>query len=74
MGDIQYELKYLPLFYKELEQKVPYISDVLHNPKAANDLPDTVERAILERLPMAERFEPYHSLKERQYKYYRRIY
>lgn len=48
-----------------------YISDVLHNPKAANDLLNAVESAILERLPIAESFEPYHSLKERRYKYYR---
>lgn len=71
MADIQYELRYLPLFYRDLEQKVLYISDVLHNPKAANDLLDAVESAILERLPIAESFEPYHSLKERRYKYYR---
>lgn len=71
MADIQYELRYLPLFYRDLEQKVLYISDVLHNPKAANDLLDAVESAILERLPIAENFEPYHSLKERRYKYYR---
>lgn len=71
MADIQYELRYLPLFYRDLEQKVLYISDVLHNPKAANDLLDAVETAILERLPIAENFEPYHSLKERRYKYYR---
>lgn len=71
MADIQYELRYLPLFYRDLEQKVLYISDVLHNPKAANDLLDAVESVILERLPIAESFEPYHSLKERRYKYYR---
>lgn len=47
MADIQYELRYLPLFYRDLEQKVLYISDVLHNPKAANDLLDAVESAIL---------------------------
>ena len=32
---------------------------------------DDVARAILERLPNADSFEPYHSAKERQYKYYR---
>ena len=39
--------------------------------KAANDLLDAVEKAIMERLPIAEAFEPYRSVKERQYKYYR---
>lgn len=71
MADIQYELRYLPLFYEDLEQKVTYISETLHNVKAANDLLDAVEQAIMERLPVAEAFEPYHSVKERRYKYYR---
>lgn len=30
-----------------------------------------VEKAILERLPICESFEPYHSKKEREYTYYR---
>lgn len=48
-----------------------YISETLHNEKAANDLLDAVEKAIMERLPIAESFEPFRSVKERQYKYYR---
>ena len=48
-----------------------YIAETLHNEKAANDLLDAVEAAIMERLPVAEAFEPYHSIKERRYKYYR---
>ena len=32
---------------------------------------DDVENAILNRLPNAEAFEPFHSLKERRYPYYR---
>jgi len=71
MADIQYVLRYLPLFYEDLEQKVVYIAETLHNEKAANDLLDAVEQAILERLPVAEAFEPYRSVKERRYKYYR---
>ena len=71
MADTQYELRYLPLFYEDLEQKVIYISETLYNEKAANDLLDAVEKAIMERLPIAESFEPYRSVKERQYKYYR---
>lgn len=27
MADTQYELRYLPLFYEDLEQKVIYISE-----------------------------------------------
>ena len=32
---------------------------------------DAVEKAILERLPVAESFEQYESMKERRYPYYR---
>ena len=70
MVDGQYILRYLPLFYEDLEQKIIYIAENLHNEKAANDLINTVEEAILERLPVAEAFEPYYSKKERRYKYF----
>lgn len=43
---------------------------VLGNVKAANNLLDAVEKAIIERLPNAEQFEQYHSLSERKYPYY----
>lgn len=66
-----YELQYLPLFYDDLLATVKYLSEALHNPKAANKLIDDVENAILDRLPNAEAFEPFHSLKERRYPYYR---
>lgn len=71
MADRKYKLRYLPLFYEDLEQKVVYIAEKLQNVKAANDLLDAVEKAILDRLPVAEAFEPYHSMKERRYAYYR---
>ena len=71
MADTKYKLRYLPLFYEDLEQKVMYIAENLHNQKAANDLLDAVENAILERQPVAEAFEPYHSMRERRYLYYR---
>ena len=71
MANIKYKLRYLPLFYKDLEEKIVYIAEELHNEKAANDLLDEVEAAILERQPMAESFEPYRSLRERRYPYYR---
>ena len=71
MADIKYSLRYLPLFYEDLEEKVVYIAETLKNPQAANDLLDLAEAAILERLPNAESFESYRSLKERRYPYYR---
>jgi hypothetical protein len=66
-----YRLSYLPLFYDDMEERVAYLSDVLLNPDAANDLVDAVEKAILDRLPNAESFEKYHSRKERKLPYYR---
>ena len=71
MADTEYKLRYLPLFYRDLEEKIVYISEMLQNLQAAKDLLDDVERVILERLPNAESFEPYYSAKERRYKYYR---
>ncbi|MBD5455662.1 MAG: type II toxin-antitoxin system RelE/ParE family toxin [Lachnospiraceae bacterium] len=67
----KYRLRYLPLFYEELNEKIMYIAEKLKNPQAANDLLDKVEAAILERLPIAESFEPYQSNRKRQYTYYR---
>lgn len=57
MADGKYVLRYLPLFYEDLEQKIVYIAENLHNEKAAKDLLDAVEKAILERQPVAEAFE-----------------
>ena len=71
MSKIEYSLSYLPLFYDDLESLVMYISDVLCNKSAANELLKDVEAAIWGRLPNAEAFEPYHSKKERKYPYYR---
>jgi len=69
--DNEYELRYLPLFYEDMYEKVTYIREKLLNPEAADDLIDAVEKAILERLPNCESFEPYHSVKERENPYYR---
>lgn len=68
--DNEYELRYLPLFYEDMYEKVTYIREKLLNPEAADDLIDAVEKAILDRLPNCESFEPYHSVKEREYPYY----
>ena len=71
MASGNYKLRYLPLFYEDLSEKVTYISETLQNPQAANNLLDLVEKAIMERLPVAESFEQFHSMKERRYPYYR---
>lgn len=65
-----YRLRYLPIFYEDLEHSVLYIAEKLQNVQAANELLDEVETAILERLLIAESFEPYYSPKERRYPYY----
>lgn len=70
MGN-SYQLQYLPLFYDDLLEKASYIRDNLSNITAANNLIDIVEKAILQRLPICESFEPYHSIRERKYPYYR---
>ena len=71
MANKTYKLRYLPLFYEDLEEKLVYISKKLQNPQAAEDLLNAVEKAILERVADAENFEKYRSIRERKYPYYR---
>ena len=66
-----YDLRYLPIFHEDLGQAIEYIASELKNPKAAQNLLDAVETAILERLPIAESFEQNHSSIERKHPYYR---
>lgn len=54
MANNTYRLRYLPLFYTDLEEKIKYIADKLQNPQAANDLLAAVESAILERVDVAD--------------------
>ena len=70
-ADKPYRAIYLPLFCDDLLSAAEYISGVLKNPQVANRLVNTVEEAILNRLPMDDRFEQYHSVRERKYPYYR---
>ena len=65
-----YELRILPLFEHDLNEITDYIAYRLHNPDAADRLIDAVEKAIYDRLPMAESFEPYHGIAEREFPYY----
>ena len=66
-----YELRYLPLFYRDFERAVRYIAFKLHNPEAAENLAAAIEQAIQRRLPVAEAFEKYQSRKHRSSPYYR---
>ena len=38
MRNEKYRLRYLPLFYQDLDEKITYIVGKLKNPKAASDL------------------------------------
>lgn len=40
MANTNYELRYLLLFYRDLEDKIVYIAETLQNPQAANNLLD----------------------------------
>lgn len=71
MDEKTYELRVLPLFERDLEEIVDYISGRLKNPDAAERLVDDIEAAVRERLSCPEAFEPYHSAKERRASYYR---
>ena len=70
MNKKEYELRYLPTFQQDLAEAVLYLTNVLGNPNAATNLIDATESAILKRLPYAESFEPYRSLKARPFPYY----
>lgn len=65
-----YKLRFLPLFEDDLNKIVDYIAFELHNPIAAEQLVDAVQKAIFERLPFAESYEPFHSVRDRKYPYY----
>lgn len=67
----KYNLRFLPLFEEDLNEIVDYITINLQNPTAAARLVDEVQRAIDERLPFAESFEPFRSSRNRKYPYYR---
>lgn len=64
-----YKLTYLPLFSKDLNEIIRYITDVLRNPQAAVRLIDDVESAIRKRLYMPEAAAPYPSTRERALPY-----
>ena len=71
MGNSEYQLSYLPLFYKDLADVVHYIADELNNPSAANRLVDEIEKAIFKRLLNPLLFQPVPSNRVRKHPYYR---
>ena len=67
----KYNIKYLPLFYKDLNKITDYIIKKLNNEIAANNLLDEIEKEIKNRSLNPESFEEYYSSKKRKNKYYR---
>ena len=70
MDGKKYKLRILPLFEDDLNEIVDYIRFRLKNPMAAQAFIDAVEAAVQERLDCPEAFQPYPSLKKREYPYY----
>lgn len=73
MENSEYQLSYLPLFYKDLADVVHYIADELNNPSAANRFIDEIERAIFQRLLSPLSFQVVPSNRVRKHPYYRII-
>lgn len=71
MDNVEYQLRYLPIFYEDMAEVVDYISNDLQNPTAAMKLIDLTEQAILKRLVNPLSFQPIRSKRERKYPYYR---
>ena len=66
-----YNIRYSPLFYKDLNKIILYIKNELNNIEAANDLLNEIENSILNRITLPTSYEPYMSSKERKNVYYR---
>lgn len=66
----RYELRYLPLFWDDLNEAVSYIADVLRNPNAAARLLDQTEEGILRHRQSPTMCTVYHSETERPLPYY----
>lgn len=65
-----YKLRYLPLFWDDLNDAVSYVSTVLHNPLAAERLLNQAEEAILSHLDHPKFGNLYRSSTERKHQYY----
>lgn len=67
----KYTLRYLPLFYSDLEDILDYIAYTLENKNAAIVLLRAVEEAIRERSCTPTAYQAYNSVKKRLLPYYR---
>lgn len=67
----KYKIKYLPLFYNDLDQITDYIMYKLNNEIAANNFVDELENEINKRAYNPEAYEKCISTRKRQYTYYK---
>ena len=68
----KYEIKYLPLFYKDLDQITwLYIMYKLNNEIAANNFVNELEKEINKRAYNPVSYEKYISIRKRKYTYYK---
>ena len=67
----KYKIKYLPLFYNDLDQITDYIMYKLNNEIAANNFVDELENEINKRACSPDAYEKHISTKKRQYTYYK---
>ncbi len=66
----RYKLRYLPLFWDDLNEAVSYIADVLENRSAAERLLDSVEAKILEYAQTPRIAPVYKTTRKRSLPYY----
>lgn len=68
---MKYEIKYLPLFYSDLEKITDYIIHQLNNKIAANNFINELEEEINKRAYNPDNYEKYISNKKRRDTYYK---
>lgn len=69
--DKKYKLKYLPLFYNDLDKITDYIIYKLKNEIAANNLVNEIEKEINKRVLNPTIYEKYITSKKRKNTYYK---
>lgn len=69
--DKKYNIKYLPLFYDDLDKITDYIRYELANEIAADNFVNELEKEIHQRAYNPDSYEKYLSIKERKNTYYK---
>ena len=67
----KYKIKYLPLFYKDLDHITDYIKYRLKNEIAANNFVNKLEKEIKQRAFSPDSYEEYISIRNRKNTYFR---